>query len=258
MKNIGIMALVIGLLILVALAWNPPATITKEEIKSSYPEVPTILNVSRNKTKPTSGAESLTSSATLIRGMPIAEHSGPNSGVYLSLGILKRILKVLQDLLNQVLAFLGRGLNVSINQSSKKEGSASSQYLGITIVFITTVLVVISYYFGVRRRSRQAIIHARRKRIGEELRKSVDGGEDPVTEAIIALAYKASKDLKKPPEVVTHRECGIVTRKVDEGKIKEEIIELIRDYELIRFAGKPVNKDLRTLAFKVLNAIRGV
>ena len=258
MKNRGIMALVMSLLVLVALVWNPPAATIEKEGGGSYSEVATVFNVSGSRIKPASATESFTNSVTLTSGMPVTERSNPHPGGYLSIGILNKILKILQNLINSVLAFLGNSLSLSINQSSTKEGSTSPPYLGTTIILFATVLILISYHFVARRRAGRTVPHVMRKKVIRELHKAAEGSKDPVIEAINTLASEASKDLKKPPEVVTHRECSIVAQKVSREEIKEEIMELIRDYELSKFAGKSINKDLRSLALRVMNAIKGV
>jgi len=257
MRNKGVMALVMSLLVLAALVWNPPTTTIEKKGGGISSEVATVFNFSRTRIKPASATESFTNSVTLTGGMPVTERSNPHPGGYLSIGILEKIIKTLQDLLNRFLAFLGSSLSLSINQSNMKEGSASPQYLGTLVIFLAATLIVISHFFAARKSGR-AVTHVTRKKVVRELNKSLKVSVDPVIDAINALASEASKDLKKPSEAVTHRECSIVAQKVSKEEIKEEIMELIRDYEMIKFAGKKyINEDIRSIALKVINAIKG-
>ena len=261
MNNKKLTALVMALLIVGAMAWNPPINSVNQEIKGgSSPESVTVFNISGTRIKPSFATEALTNSVTLNGSISITESPKIHSKSYWIIGVFENLLKILREIGNQVLTFLTSSLSLSINRSITSKKSMPSPYLGSSIVFIAVALTILSYYLLVvrKRKSARLLTRIKRGKVIQKKQRPARREGDLVTEAINALAAEASKDLRKPPEAVTHRECRVVAHKVSKEDVKKEIMELIMDYELSKFAGKSVNKDLHNLALKVINAIRRV
>jgi len=249
-KNAAILALVLTLLTLVSMLWNPPPIEGVSETSAiATTVVGSITPRMLSPAEKTAVATALPANESNVSIPWILKVKLPK--VKPRIGFLQALIRRVEDfiawLTNLFTLPSEHPRNTSIIVKKSKE-----DFLIPGVIIASAMLTALSAYIIVLRRRTvrrdrmiTPIMHAHGERAERSHRglkePNITSPENELVSAIKVLAKKLSKDVGREPDVITHREVLQLIRK-HQGELSEDLrvsaVNAVRYYELWRFAGR--------------------